>query len=327
MNVIVGNKYREMLAGLQIDVIKSLTGEFQVDDLISQFTNFFFGRMILDITSIANYQDVRNIQKISLNLDASKIILLLDPNDQVINSSNYLSKLVSIGIYNFTTNLDGVNYLLQHPNSYKDVANFQNITSTTNVNGGNANNGGFGPGLRIIGFKNLTEHAGATSLIFMLKKELSKKVPTLAIEVNKEDFHYFNDREMISVKELEFGTTILKSDQYRVVLVDINDSKVENQCNLVINLLEPSTLKLNKMLKKDPKILDKIRDNLIVLNNSTLSSGEINRLASEANIKIFYNIPPLNDRANIFPVLAGLLVRLGIFKSNQKPAKRGLFKF
>jgi hypothetical protein len=327
MNVIIANKYREMLGNLNIDVIKSLVGQYQVDDLINQFNNFFFEKMILDITAIANYQDIKNIQKISLNLDASKIILLLDPNDQVINSSNYLSKLVSVGIYNFTTNLDGINYLMQHTNSYKDVANFQNIQSTTNGNNGNQNNGNYSSGLRVIGFKNLTEHAGATSLIFMLKKELSKKVPTLAIEINKEDFRYFGDKEMISVRDMELGATILKSNQYKVILVDINDAKVEDQCNLVIHLLEPSTLKLNKMLKRDPKILDKIRDSLIVLNNSTLSSGEINRLSSEANIKIFYNIPPLNDRGSSFPVLVGLLTRLGIFKANQRPERRGLFKF
>jgi len=326
MNVIIANKYREMLGNLNIDVIKSLVGQYQVDDLINQFNNFFFEKMILDITAIANYQDIKNIQKISLNLDASKIILLLDPNDQVINSSNYLSKLVSVGIYNFTTNLDGINYLMQHTNSYKDVANFQNIQNTTNGSSGNSNNGNFSTGLRIIGIKNLTEHAGATSLIYMLKKELSKKVPTLAIEINKDDFHYFTDKDMISIREVELGSTILKSDQYKVILVDINDSKVENQCNIVINLLEPSTLKLNKMLKKDPKVLDRIRDSIVVLNNSTLSSGEINRLSSEANIKIFYNVPPLNDRGNSFPVLVGLLTRLGVFK-NQRPERRGLFKF
>lgn len=325
MNVIVGNKYREMLTNLQIDVIKSLVGEYQVDDLISQFNNFFFGRMILDITAINNYQDIKNIQKLSLNLDANKIILLLDPNDQVINSSSYLSKLVSVGIYNFTTNLDGVNYLLQHPNSYKDVANFQNITSP--ALGNSINNGNYGGGIRVIGFRNLTEHAGATSLIYMLKKELSKRIPTLAIEVNKDDFHYFCDKEMISVKEVDFSSTLVKSEQYRIILVDLNDSKLDNQCNLILDLLEPSTLKLNKMLKMKPNILEKIRGRMIVLNNSTLSSAEINRLASEANIKIFYNIPPLNDRGNAFPVLAGLLTRIGIFKPNQRPVKKGLFKF
>ena len=50
---------------------------------------------------------------------------MLDPNDQVINSSNYLSKLVSMGIYNFTKNIDAIAYLIDNPNTYKDVANFQ----------------------------------------------------------------------------------------------------------------------------------------------------------------------------------------------------------
>ena len=62
MNVIIANKYREMLGNLNIDVIKSLVGQYQVDDLINQFNNFFFEKMILDITAIANYQDIKNIQ-------------------------------------------------------------------------------------------------------------------------------------------------------------------------------------------------------------------------------------------------------------------------
>ena len=41
MNVIVANKYETMLQDLNIDVIKRLNGEFEVDDLIAQFENFF----------------------------------------------------------------------------------------------------------------------------------------------------------------------------------------------------------------------------------------------------------------------------------------------
>ena len=47
MNVIVSNKYQSLLASLNIDVIKSINGEFSVDDLIAQFSTF-----ILFITSI-----------------------------------------------------------------------------------------------------------------------------------------------------------------------------------------------------------------------------------------------------------------------------------
>ncbi len=56
-----------MLAQLDIDVIKSLNGEFEVDELVDNFKNFFFGRMILDITAIKDYHDISNIQKLSLN--------------------------------------------------------------------------------------------------------------------------------------------------------------------------------------------------------------------------------------------------------------------
>ena len=59
MNVIVSNKYAAMLSSLstKIDLIKTVDGEFQVDDLIAQFDNFFFNKMILDITAIKDYKD------------------------------------------------------------------------------------------------------------------------------------------------------------------------------------------------------------------------------------------------------------------------------
>ena len=41
MNVIVSNNYRELLGSLEIDVIKTVNGEFEVDELISMFANFF----------------------------------------------------------------------------------------------------------------------------------------------------------------------------------------------------------------------------------------------------------------------------------------------
>ena len=104
MNVIVSNKYAAMLSSLstKIDLIKTVDGEFQVDDLIAQFDNFFFNKMILDITAISGYQDISQIQRLSFGMDMSKIVLLLD-DSPVVNSQQYLSELVSMGIYNFTT--------------------------------------------------------------------------------------------------------------------------------------------------------------------------------------------------------------------------------
>ena len=44
MNVIIANKYKEMLMNLDIEVIKSIEGEFEVSEIVDQFTNFYFDR-------------------------------------------------------------------------------------------------------------------------------------------------------------------------------------------------------------------------------------------------------------------------------------------
>ena len=121
MNVIIANRYQTMLQSLNIDVIKMLNGEFEVSEIVSSFQNFYFQRMIIDVTSIKFYKDIKTIQTLSISLDMEKIILLLDDSPET-NSSEYLSQLISMGIYNFTKNADGVLYLYNNPNSYRDVA-------------------------------------------------------------------------------------------------------------------------------------------------------------------------------------------------------------
>ena len=73
MNVIVANQYQSLLQGLEIDIIKQMTGEFEVDQIISTFQNFFYQRMILDITAIKNYKDIKTLQQLSIALDMDKI--------------------------------------------------------------------------------------------------------------------------------------------------------------------------------------------------------------------------------------------------------------
>ena len=69
MNVIVSNKYQSMLQNLGVDIIKEMNGEFDVDEIISTFDNFFYQRMILDITAIKNYKNISNLQKLSISLE------------------------------------------------------------------------------------------------------------------------------------------------------------------------------------------------------------------------------------------------------------------
>ena len=167
MNVIVANKYQSMLEGLGIDVIKKKIGEFEVEDIINEFQNFFFQRMILDITALKNYRDIKTLQKLSINLDMDKVILLLDDTADS-TSTDYLSKLISMGIYNFTKNVEGIMYLYNNPNSYRDVAHIQQL----DFNGGQdvvvEKYESTVSGTRIIGVKNVTKQSGATTLTYLI---------------------------------------------------------------------------------------------------------------------------------------------------------------
>lgn len=343
MNVIVSNKYSAMLSNLQnrIDLIKTINGEFEVDSLIAQFSNFFFNKMILDITAIKNYQDITQIQRLSFGMDMQKIILLLD-DSPVVNSPQYLSELVSMGIYNFTRNIDAIAYLVDNPNSYKDVAPYHllgNNQPSANF-GGNSNNnvnndssfinqsiGMLSLGAtRVIGVKNLTDNAGATSLIYMLKKQLQDYYSVLGIELDKNDFMYFNDPDLKSISSKELESVINNPiNSYNVILVDVNDSDQESSCSEIIYLIEPSTIKLNKMIRKDRNILDKIQGKKVILNKSLLDSNDVKEFENEARCSVFQNIPPLDDKKDRHRVLDEFLNKLGFDKnkpaSDSRPAR------
>ena len=64
MNVIVSNKYKEIIDTVNIEVIKKIEGEYSAEELGNAFKNFYFQRMILDITDIKDYKDIDNIRKL-----------------------------------------------------------------------------------------------------------------------------------------------------------------------------------------------------------------------------------------------------------------------
>ena len=316
MNVIVSNKYQNMLATLDIDVIKSINGEYEIEELANIFTNFYFNKMIIDITAIKGYQNIKTIQKLSVNFDPSKLILLLD-DSAMVNSGGYLSGLVSMGIYNFTRNINAVKFLIDNPNSYKDVAQYHNLN-------GNANNeveydtftGTGSGGLRIVGFKNVTAHAGATTLIYMLKRHLEVAYNVVAIEVDKEDFKYFNDKSLKSTTSLDLAFNIANNPEAEVILVDLNDSTQGNLCNDIIYLIEPGLIKLNKLIRQDRDAFEKLKDKKIVLNKSVLTNKDINDFEREANSKVFFNLPYLDDKKEHEQTLDDFLVALGFSRLN-----------
>mgnify|MGYP004505683503 FL=1 len=325
MNVVISNKYQSMIESLNLDVIKSLNGEFEVEEIINQFQNFFYQRMILDITALKNYRDIRTLQKLSISLDMDKLILLIDDTTDD-GSGTYLSKLISMGIYNFTKNAEGILYLYNNPNSYRDVAHIQQLDMEPAgheevVVERYENTVSTGP--RIIGIKNVTKQSGATTLTYMMKNQLRENYSVVAIEVNKSDFRYFNDKELVSTTNFEVGNTITKYSDHDIILLDINDSKqAEELCQDVIYLIEPSIIKLNKLMLVNSNIFKTLKDKKVILNQSLLSSKDVLDFEYESGLKIYYNMPPLDEREKSIYALNTFLVRLGFSKQKNEEQEK-----
>lgn len=326
MDTVISNKYSSVLNELDIEVSKKLEGEYTVDEIISQFKNFFFNKMFLDITAIKDYKDLTNLQKLSMSIDMDKVILLLDKDDSISDSEQFLAKLVNMGIYNFTKDQNNLMYLYTNPNVYRDVAYLQKIVPEDNGNTTDSSHSVSNK--RIIGIKNITDSAGATSLIYMLKKVLSSYYSVMALEVDKRDLTYFKDKDTLTVKDDEINNIISKYNSIDIFLLDLNKSNKEYLCTDVLYLVEPSILKLNKLAIINPKIINDIKGKKVVLNKSLLSESEIADFEVETRIKVYYNIPPLNDKKDNSDILSPLLEKLGyIKKSEEKEKKKSIFDF
>ena len=344
MNVIISNKYRQQLNSLEIDVSKKLEGEYEVDEILSQFSNYFYNKMIIDITSIRDYENINNLKKIPMKLNVEKIIFLLD-SDNV--NQTFLSQLVNIGIYNFTTTIEGVMYLYNNPNSYRDVAKYQTTNSVEpflkeepkkddllSMDFDNRNlstrNFSMNP-CYILGIRDITGGAGATTLTYMLKNELSKYMDTVAIEINKKDFIFLRDPELISVEGVELNSVLNSLSNKGAIILDLNSYGNTRVCNDIIYLIEPTTIKLNKMVMLDRKVFDKYIGKKIVLNKSLLERKDVSSFELESGSQIFYNIPPLDEKKDNAEHLVPLLEKLGIITGNINNSSNdkfmGIFKF
>lgn len=314
MNVMVVNKYKELLMGLNIEVMKSIEGVFNVDEIIDTFTNFYYDKMILDITAIRDYQNTDNLQKLAMNINMENVILLLDDSPET-ETKSYLSKLISLGIYNFTRNAEGINYLLAHPHTYRDVVNIHNLQDLDSANGEGGDTiitNNYSGKMRIIGFKNMTQHAGATTLIYLLKKALSGTKNVAAIEVNKVDFLYFNDKELVSTTTTELPKELMKKQLCDIVFVDLNDYDDVSICSQVYYLIEPSTIMLNKMIRKNKSVLETLKDKKVVLNKCVLNSDDVATFEYETKLKVFATIPPVDDRQENIEVINKFISKMNL---------------
>ena len=333
MNIVVKNQNYKITDSLNIEVIKTLSGEFSLNEIRKELINFYYNKIIIDITAIKNHYDINSVLEFLREFEPSKIIILLN-DSKVINSNSFLGILVENGYYNFTRNAAGINYLIDNPNQYEDVKKYVNQSASINVLNPsyrvdnyveeskifNENNTAFNKknkNQKIIGVQNITDHAGATTLAYMLVKQLKLNYSVKGIEMNKQDFVYFRDSDLTlctSIDDLK-----LKFKEYTnidIIVIDLNGFEAYDYCDEILYLVDPGLIKLNKLIKKDNNIYLKVKNGKVILNRSAIKDEEILTIEFETKFKIFYNMPNFNDRKERIQIIDILLYKLGFHKQN-----------
>lgn len=185
------------------------------------------------------------------------------------------------------------------------------------------NNVGF-IGQRIIGIKNVTEHAGATTLTYLLKKHLEKNYKVKACELDKGDLIYFNDNNLdINVNSFELNKYLsnLNNNETEVILIDMNNADVESYFTDVLYLIEPGLIQLNKLIKLDRQAFNKLKGKKIILNRSVLSQSDVADFEKESGSKVFYNMPNVDDKIDDNVVIKKLLKELGFTRIDDHDSK------
>ncbi|MBQ7240537.1 MAG: hypothetical protein IJS56_03760 [Bacilli bacterium] len=326
MNVIVVNENKAILDQLDVDVIKKIEGQFEVSELLSKFVNLYFDKLIIDVTSIQNYTSNEVMEKFAHQVDVSRVILLLN-DTPVVNSNDYLANLVKNGIYNFSRNLEGIKFLYNTPNTLanveyilnqpKDSISYSTGTSSTATylnDGKNTSVNLSTAGKKIIGLSNLTMHAGASTLTNMMVRQLNAAgIPSIGVEMNRQDLIYYRSDKLFScMSRIELEKVLRENSDSAGIIIDLNDfPEADKYCNSIVYLVEPSFIRLTKCIRKNKNVFIERKNDKVVLNMSFVSDDEVYDFEIETGVKVFDNLPPLNDRDTNCGEVNELLKKLG----------------
>jgi len=326
MNIIVTNRCRELIYSTNIEVLKEMNGIFKVRQIVNNLNSLFYKKIIIDASALEGFPNEMVLRELVNSFDKDKLILFLPPDNPP--PKKFLSFLVSINLYNFTDNPKGLIELINNSNTYDKVSNFviqkpeeppkeeENLYDNTEA-----------PGRIVLGFRSTTENNFSTEIIYMIKKSLEEvhHKSVIAVEVNKKDFIFYNSSEMYSITADKLPDFIKNNLGVDLILVDLNEYNGENVCDDIINLVNPSLFTVNKLLYKSRDAFIKLKGEKVVFVNSLLAPNEISQFAKEANITVYYNLSPLNDRIHN-QNLDKFLIKLGIIEDNSKKStKKGLF--
>ena len=321
MNLVIVNENTIVVNALTIDIIKVLNGVYDVNSIEKELVNFYFNKVIIDITAIKNYFSSFDLFEFLNYFGKDKVILLLN-DSAYCNSKEFLTKLINNGYYNFTSNSQGVSFLVNRSNTYEDVKKYiQTTTFTSELNSsiGSTNIQTRTNTIKIIGIKNLSEGAGSTTLMQQMVKQLAFNYKVKGIELNSFDAMYFRRPDIIFCNDYtEAKTKIQGLKGIDAIIIDLNEFEDKNKiCTDIIYLLEPGIIRISKFIKNINKYKDELNDMKIVLNRSALKDEEINYFEQETGLNIYYNLTNFDDKKDRLLSIDRLLIKLG-FDKQQK---------
>ncbi len=96
------------------------------------------------------------------------------------------------------------------------------------------------------------------------------------------------------------------------IIMDLNEfGEKELYCDEILYLIEPSYVKMTKMIAKNRNVLMEHKNKKVVLNMSFINDQDLSDFEYESKLKVFDNIPPLNDRDNNLEEIKQLIKKLG----------------
>lgn len=330
MYVIIKNENSNIINNLSVNVAKTLVGDFTRDDLERELSNVPFDKAIIDLTSIINYYDDNYLYNfLEFFKDPNNVIILLN-DGFVANSKEFLGKLIERGYYNFATSDSAVNKLLERNNTFDDVKKYlegYDFLKVDSIVSDKETSNRFETDKIIIGIENGTPHAGATTLMYMLVKEISKSKKVKGIEMFNNDSLYFKDDRIITCQSrVQFETIVKTLKDIDVFIVDLNGSDVKEICNKLVYLVDPGSTKLYKIIKGNQKEYEHLLNSNVVLNRSNIKNDNLNNFEYETHLKIVGNVPNLNERLDSNSELNDLIKFL-VGNVKVKSSRKGLFSF
>ena len=149
----------------------------------------------------------------------------------------------------------------------------------------------------------------------MMVNELKKNYNVIGVEVDNSQFNYFNNKLLHSVSSRDLGKFIEKNKDKDAIIIDVNNNPIAlGMVQEVIYLVEPTTIKLNKLMNIKRNAFKELSGRKVILNKSLLNSKDVLELQYEAKAKFFFNMPPLNERDEKIAIMDTFLAKLGFLK-------------